>query len=153
MVDPRYGNRMVLGSGSALFRTEDGGNVWSNWFEWGSGWTVYEIEQGLNDPNHWYAVVRSNNTCKLFKTSNDGNSWSQLTSGSFELGQHGIAVNPRNANEIFAMHAGGTSVYRSTTGDLLVDVTDAMWSANRTERFWRWVAEGWHCSPAWGLLV
>ena len=130
VVDPRYGNRMVLGNGSALFKTEDGGNVWEPWFDWGSGWTVYEIEQGLNDPGRWYVVTRSSNTCKLFRTTNDGASWGQLTSGlPTNWGSMEIAVNPMDANDIYAMQAGSTAVYRSTTGGTSwTNLTDPMWA-------------------------
>ena len=100
---------MVLGNGSTLYKTEDGGNVWEPWFEFGSGWTVYEIEQGLNDPGRWYVVARSSNTCKLFRTTNDGGSWNQLTSDlPSNWGSMEIAVNPLNANDIYAMQAGST---------------------------------------------
>ena len=135
VVDPRYGDRMVLGNGSALYKTEDGGNAWDPWFEFGSGWTVYEIEQGLNDPSRWYVVARSSNTCKLFRTTNDGGSWNQLTSGlPTNWGSMEIAVNPMDANDIYAMQAGGTALYRSTSGGMSwTNLTDAMWSgeANR----------------------
>ena len=135
VVDPRYGDHMVLGNGSTLYKTEDGGNVWEPWFEFGSGWTVYEIEQGLNDPDRWYVVARSSNTCKLFRTTNDGGSWNQLTSGlPTNWGSMEIAVNPLNANDIYAMQAGSTAVYRSTTGGMSwTNLTDAMWTgeANR----------------------
>lgn len=130
VVDPRYGDRMVLGNGGALFRTEDGGNLWEAWMDWGAGWTVYEIEQGLNDPSRWYVVARSNNTCKLFRSTNDGASWGQLTSGlPTNWGSMEIAVNPLNANDIYAMQAGGNAVYRSTTGGSgWTNLTDPLWT-------------------------
>lgn len=130
VVDPRYGNRMVLGNGSALHRSEDGGNVWQPWFDWGSGWTVYEIEQGLNDPDRWYVVTRSNGTCKLFRSTDDGVSWGQLTSGlPSNWGSMEIALNPLDANDIWAIQAGGTSVYRSTSGGTgWMEETNALWS-------------------------
>ena len=130
VVDPRYGDRMVLGNGSALHKTEDGGNAWEPWFDFGAGWTVYEIEQGLNDPGRWYVVARSSNTCKLFRSTNDGGSWGQLTSGlPLNWQSMEIAVNPMDANDIYAMQAGGTSVYRSTSGGTSwTNLTDAMWT-------------------------
>lgn len=135
VVDPRYGNRMVLGNGSALYKTEDGGNEWEPWFEFGSGWVVYEIEQGLNDPSRWYVVARSGGTCKLFRTTNDGGAWNQLTSGlPSNWSSMEIAVNPHNADDIYAMQAGGTAVYRSTTGGASwTNLTNGMWTgeANR----------------------
>lgn len=130
VVDPRYGDHMVLGNGSSLQRSLDGGNVWVPLFEWGSGWTVYEIEQGLSDPDRWYVVVRSGNTCKLFRSVNAGVNWMQLTSGlPTNWGSMEIALNPMNASDIWAIQAGGTSVRRSTTGGTSwEDLTHEMWA-------------------------
>ena len=130
VVDPVYGNHMVLGNGGALHRTTDGGNVWEPWMDWGSGWTVYEIEQGLDDPARWYVVARSNNTCKLFRSTNSGGSWNQLTSNlPTNWGSMEIAVNPKDANDIYAIQAGGTAVHRSINGGASwTNITDALWS-------------------------
>ncbi|MGB1577120.1 MAG: LamG-like jellyroll fold domain-containing protein [Flavobacteriales bacterium] len=130
VVDPRYGNRMVLGNGGKLYRSEDGGNVWQPWYDWGSSWAVYEIEQGMNDPGRWYVVTRSGGSCKLFRSTNDGASWGQLTSGlPGNWGSMEIALNPLDANDIWAIQAGGTAVYRSTTGGTgWMDETNALWS-------------------------
>jgi len=130
VVDPRYGNRMVLGNGGKLYRSEDGGNVWQSWFDWGSSWAVYEIEQGMNYPGRWFVVTRSGGSCKLFRSTNDGVSWGQLTSGlPGNWGSMEIAVNPLDANDVWAIQAGGTAVYRSTTGGTgWMDETNALWS-------------------------
>ena len=50
VVDPRYGDRMVLGNGSALHKTEDGGNAWEPWFEFGAGWTVAKSNRVSTTP-------------------------------------------------------------------------------------------------------
>ena len=130
VVDPRYGDRMVLGNGSALHKTEDGGNAWEPWFEFGAGWTVYEIEQGLNDPDKWYVVAgrATRASCSDRPTTESlGDRLLQacLTTGTAWKSR----VNPMDANDIYAMQAGGTSVYRSTSGGTSwTNLTDAMWA-------------------------
>ena len=130
VVHPLYGDQMLLGNGSALHRSMDGGNVWEVLMDWGTNWTVYEIEQGRLNPGRLYVVVRSGGTCKLFRTTNGGGSWGQLSSGlPTNWGSMEIALNPADINDIWAMQAGGTGLRRSTTGGTgWTDMTNALWA-------------------------
>jgi photosystem II stability/assembly factor-like uncharacterized protein len=130
VVHPVYGDHMVLGSGGSLYRTTDGGNQWEVWMDWGGAWSVYEIEQGMSDPNRWYVVARSGSSCKLFRTTNNGQTWGQLTSGlPANWGSMEIALNPGNINDIWAMQAGGSGLYRSTTGGTSWEsMSESMWA-------------------------
>ncbi len=120
------GNILYIGTNHGIFRSTNGGNTVNNVL---SNGYITDIEFGTNVPSVGYASYHptfTSNNGVLYKSSDRGLSWSQIStnlpSGIRILK---IIVNPNNANTVYLLTGKGrfacgpADVFRSTDGGLL----------------------------------
>lgn len=102
----------------AVFKTTDGGKNWTTKkLNTGSDWgSTYALAIDPNNPNTLYAggrYYKSKYYYKLYKSTNGGNSWSDI-SGGIQSTPMDIAIHPNNSSKVYV----GTSwgIYRSSNG-------------------------------------
>jgi photosystem II stability/assembly factor-like uncharacterized protein len=138
VMDPT--NNMILYAGvgdpngnsaNGIWKTSDGGGSWSLLSQFPHGSTdsnVGRITIGIANtaPKTLYASIANAGPIailyKMMKTTNGGQTWTQLTGTPNYMGQYGdynttLAVDPANARTVYAGgQAGGDSLIRSTDG-------------------------------------
>ena len=108
LVAPADANALLLGTHQGLYRSEDGGRTWS--FEGLSGQDAMNLARPSSD------VVWAAGHDVLTKSTDGGQTWQDVRpSGLPGLDVHGFAVDPRNAQTVYAAIA-GQGLYRSTDG-------------------------------------
>ena len=99
-----------------VYKTLNGGDLWTQTND-GSlescyqsyGWWFGRIEVDPVDPDIAYVIGFD-----LYKTSNGGNSWSDISGWDVHVDQHGLYVHPQNHNLLFLGNDGG--YYTSQNG-------------------------------------
>ena len=81
--------------------TYKGNGLYSDTFQ-SYGWWFGRIKVDPADENTAYVIGFN-----LYKTSNGGNSWNQVTNWSVHVDQHALAIDPQNHNHLFLGNDGG----------------------------------------------
>ena len=100
---------------SEVYKSTDYGNTWSptNTGSMGSafssfGWYFANIRVAPNNPNVCYVLGMD-----IWKTSDGGNNWNEISSFDMHVDQHALFIHPQNPNLLYAGCDGG--FYTSTT--------------------------------------
>ncbi len=124
LIDPRNSNVVLVaaegplwssGGDRGVFKTEDGGQTWQLVLKIDKNTGVTDIEFDPSNPDIVYAAAyqRRRHTWSLlgggpksgiYKSSDNGTSWKQVTSGlpQGDMGKIGLAVTPANSNLVYA---------------------------------------------------
>jgi photosystem II stability/assembly factor-like uncharacterized protein len=113
-LDPTNASTVYAGTGVGLYKTTDGGGSWNGPYLSSSAFVIaLTIDPGT--PSVVYGSAAGNG---LYKSTDAGMTWTSISSGIQFYTLHGIAIDPRNSNTVYA--AGGynttTAVYKSTNG-------------------------------------
>jgi photosystem II stability/assembly factor-like uncharacterized protein len=118
----------AVGSGTGFRRSTDGGQTF---IAFGTGLvlaTRTHFDLCLSSPAFMYAAVHGSGTVNLFKSTNYGANWTQLSTSSEFQNQGGQAwydlycrVNPANPNSVYV---GTIDVWRTTDGTNFTDITN-----------------------------
>lgn len=140
-VHPKQTN-IVFASGfddtRGIFRSTDRGATWTKTYNPSSG-LVWDIVPGLtinNDVTMYMVHGGTNGTGNaaygIYKSVNNGTSWSKLTSGlpaGTTIGKAALAVSPKAPNKVWALIANGVGdfngLYRTTDGQNFSSVSTA----------------------------
>jgi photosystem II stability/assembly factor-like uncharacterized protein len=118
----------VAGSGTGFRRSLDGGQTFITFGTGlGSGERTH-FDLCISSPAFMYAAVYGGGTVNLFKSTNYGANWTQLSTSSDFQSQGGQAwydlycrVNPANPNSVYV---GTIDVWRTTDGTNFTDITN-----------------------------
>ncbi|MBK7630430.1 MAG: hypothetical protein IPJ23_06995 [Ignavibacteriales bacterium] len=124
---PSGDTAFAVGGSSGLRRSVDGGATFSAFGTGLATGTRTHFDLCLSNTAYMYAAVYSS-TVNLYKSTNNGASWTQLTTTSGFQSQGGQAwydlylrVNPKNPNKVYV---GTIDVYRSTDGTNFTNITN-----------------------------
>jgi photosystem II stability/assembly factor-like uncharacterized protein len=125
---PTGDTAFALGSGTGLRRSIDGGVSFSSF---GSGITLgtrNHFDLCLTSPNVMYASVYQSSQVRLYKSTDNGTNWIQLTTSSNFQSLDGqawydlyIRVNPWNPNNAYV---GTIDVFRTVDGNSFTNITN-----------------------------
>ncbi|MBT8383980.1 MAG: T9SS type A sorting domain-containing protein, partial [Ignavibacteria bacterium] len=125
---PTGDTAFAIGSGTGLRRSVDGGVTF---LAYGSGialGTRNHFDLCLTSPNVMYASVYQSSQVRLYKTTNYGTNWTQLSTSSNFQSLDGQAwydlycrVNPWNPDNAYV---GTIDVFRTTDGNSFVNITN-----------------------------
>jgi photosystem II stability/assembly factor-like uncharacterized protein len=118
----------AVGSGTGFRRSLDGGQTFTIFGSGpGSGERTH-FDLCISSPAFMYAAVYGSGTVNLFKSTNYGANWTQLSTSSDFQSQGGQAwydlycrVNPSNPNSVYV---GTIDVWRTTDGTNFTDITN-----------------------------
>jgi photosystem II stability/assembly factor-like uncharacterized protein len=118
----------AVGSGIGFRRSLDGGQTFSA-FGTGLGTGVRtHFDLCISSPAFMYAAVHGSNTVNVYKTTDYGANWTQLSTSSTFQSQGGQAwydlycrVNPSNPNLVFV---GMIDIWRTTDGTTFTNITN-----------------------------
>ncbi|MBK8614667.1 MAG: PKD domain-containing protein [Flavobacteriales bacterium] len=118
--DHRYYNMAWMGRDNVLYRSTNGGSSFSPFhtFGTGTGNRVLWIEQSYADPNVFVVQQEQGNTSKLWRTTDGGTTWAQLTLPSTSHDVY-FGLGGTNAGDIwlgYANRPNGQKVYKSSNG-------------------------------------
>lgn len=123
VADPRCYNHLYMGVGNSLMKSEDGGVTFSNVNSFGSNNNIITgIEIARNNPEVIYVAQRLSGAATIWKSTDGGDSWSNLMPSFSGSGGGGIFISVDQANEniLFAGLSNGGSnsnkVFKSTNG-------------------------------------
>jgi photosystem II stability/assembly factor-like uncharacterized protein len=118
------------GGDRGLYKTTDGGTTWDKILDTGEDTGVSEIHLDPRDPDTLYAaayqrrrrvwtLINGGPESGLYKSTDGGGSWRELTNGlpEVDLGRIGVAVSPADPDVIYAIveaARGEGGVFRST---------------------------------------
>jgi photosystem II stability/assembly factor-like uncharacterized protein len=117
------GDILYIGTENGIFRSDDGGDSVNQVL---NGGYITDIEFGTNNTSvgyaSWHPEFDSDNG-EVFKSTNNGNSWSQISTNlPSNLRVLKIVVNPNDVNTVYLLSGDGrfacgtASVFRSTNG-------------------------------------
>ena len=127
IMDPTVHTRLFVGT-SEVYRSDNGGNMWTELQTPTSILEVNCLAQGTNVPSRLYAS--GNNF--IYRATNALTSpvWTSIGAGLPDLFITGIAVDPANANRVFVSLSGyvdGDKVFRSVNGgDAWTDISGSL---------------------------
>ena len=98
--DPRYWNTLYLGKENKLWKSSNGGYSFTVLKKFGeeSNDFVMDIEVSRNDPNTILVIQRNNSSGKLWKTTDAGKTWSEVT---LPTSHRNMKLSLNTENEIF----------------------------------------------------
>lgn len=115
LIHPTNSNILLVATSAGIYRSTDAGASFA--LESNTN-NYFSMEFKPGDPNTVYA---GNSTGAIYKSTNNGQSWSQVTSGlpaTSSVGRVELAVSNNNANYVYALFAdndnGFYGLYRST---------------------------------------
>lgn len=96
---PENDNVILVGTGTCLYRTTNGGKTWSYKL---SG-RIFDIQFSKQNPKVCYAAVRQQNTVLLYKSTDAGENWTQLTITTRPLlsAHIGLSEAPNGADYVY----------------------------------------------------
>jgi photosystem II stability/assembly factor-like uncharacterized protein len=121
VTDPRSWNILYLGNSNKLWKSEDGGSSFNTIGTFGNVDTdkMLGIEVARNNPDVIYIVQRINGGGKVWKTTDAGDSWFELSLPAATRDMY-ISVSATDENEIFLALDNGYSntnkIFHSTDG-------------------------------------
>jgi photosystem II stability/assembly factor-like uncharacterized protein len=131
---PSGDTAFAIGGTGGLRRSVNGGATFTSF---GSGLvtgTRTHFDLCLTNPAYMYAAIYGSSTVNLYKSTDYGTSWTQLTTTSGFQGQGGQAwydlylrVNPKDPNKVYV---GTIDVYRSTDGTNFINITNGYAGGN-----------------------
>ncbi|MGB5529882.1 MAG: T9SS type A sorting domain-containing protein, partial [Ignavibacteriaceae bacterium] len=118
----------IVGSGTGFRRSLDGGQTFTTFGSGLGSGTRTHFDLCISSPAFMYAAVYGSGTVNLFKSTNYGANWTQLSTTSAFQNQGGQAcydlycrVNPSNPNSVYV---GTIDVWRSTDGTTFNNITN-----------------------------
>jgi photosystem II stability/assembly factor-like uncharacterized protein len=127
------GQPFVRDNNRGLFKSVNGGVSWTQIQAINNETGIIDLVINPTNPQILYSAsytrIRNNfesvytgTECKIWKTTNGGTSWTQLTSGlpNYQVGRIGLAIYPANPNILYAVIADVSSnidgIYKTTNG-------------------------------------
>ncbi|HET6991419.1 MAG TPA: T9SS type A sorting domain-containing protein, partial [Bacteroidia bacterium] len=111
--DPRCYNTIWIGNSNKILRSDDGGGSYNLIYTFGTdaNANVSYIEIAQSNPMVMYVVQRpsSGNTGKLWKTTDGGTSWTQLTIPAGTSSRIDISVSATNEDSLWIAYPGGSN--------------------------------------------
>lgn len=133
---PQNDQIILAGDRSQLWRSTDGGKTWN----WMLGGMVFDVKFSVQNPDVCYVAIEQDNTVKLYKSTNGGESWSALTLDGQPLisARIGLSEAPTGADYVYLwacrrnslsqpgplFFSGPPLLYKSTDGGANFTVTD-----------------------------
>ena len=133
---PQNDNIIIAGDRSQLWRSTDGGASW----QWMLGGMVFDLKFSVQNPDVCYVAIEQENTIKMYKSTNGGESWNLLTLGDEPLisARIGLSEAPAGADYVYLWacrrnylsqpgplyFSGPALLYKSTDGGASFTVTD-----------------------------
>lgn len=139
IVDPRnsdvvyvaaYGPLWSAGGERGVYKTTDGGKTWKQIHFISENSGTSDLVMDPTNPDvlyeavhqrrrHVYTYIGGGPESGIFKSTDGGNTWTELTSGlpSSDMGRVGLAISPADANYVYAIieaENGQSGFYRST---------------------------------------
>ena len=118
----------IVGSGTGFRRSLDGGQTFTTFGTGLGSGTRTHFDLCISSPAFMYAAVHGGGTVNLFKSTNYGANWTQLSTSSSFQSQGGQAwydlycrVNPFNPNLVYV---GTIDIWRSTDGTTFNNITN-----------------------------
>jgi len=109
------GAKVLFGSNTGVFRSEDGGNAWSASISGMNAWNVPAFAASPSSPRTVYAAAEIYpGSCILFKTVDGGLNWKRLPEPNFSVQSDSrIVVNPLDAETLWVV---ARDLWKSTDG-------------------------------------
>lgn len=120
--DPRYTDHHIIGQGSSIWKSTDAGLSYQSLHDFGTNGRTLEIAISHANADYIYVVFKPNsaNARKLFRTTDGGATWTELTTvPASNLNKLEISLNPENEDELWVLCADGSNgqkVYQSIDG-------------------------------------
>ena len=121
--DPRYAHHLFLGFENKIWKSENEGGLFEVLYDFGTPGRVLEIELSRSNHNVMYCVFQNGGSywddCEIYKTTDGGISWNQITEIPANQFRLEISLNPEDENELWvaAINGGnGEKVFRSLDG-------------------------------------
>ena len=111
--DKRYADHIYAGSGSILYKSENGGSSFVPLHDFGQSGLIYEIEIPFSNPDVLYVSFQPNGGYwdwhDIYKSSDGGSTWNKLTDVPTDRWRIQITVNPLDENELWVAARGGSN--------------------------------------------
>lgn len=105
---------LLLGTHGGLFKSEDGGKVWKKVQTKGSV-NADDWMSLVSHPQDHKVIFAGGHDLGVIKSEDGGITWMRADNGIMGTDIHGLAINQRNPNSLFA-YSVGSGVFRSTDG-------------------------------------
>lgn len=116
VVHPWYRNVFYVGEDSILWRSNNSGQSYTAFKNFGAGDVVWRFEIARSNVNVMYVLTENG----IYKTIDNGASWTSLTLPvAYQYYNADVAVNPEDENEVYICMAYGPAnakVFKSTDG-------------------------------------
>lgn len=120
---PYYAHHIYLGKDNKIWKSVNEGASFQLLHSFGVSGRVLEIEISRSNPDVMYCVFQPGggywDWCKVYKSTNGGIAWNQLSNITSNAWRLEIALNPSNENELWLCSmdgANGEKVFRTTNG-------------------------------------
>ena len=143
---PNNDNIIVAGDRSQLWRSTDGGATW----QWMLGGMVFDIKFSVQNPDVCYVAIEQENTVKMYKSTDGGESWNMLELDGQPLisARIGLSEAPAGADYVYLWacrrnqlsqpgplyFSGPALLYKSTDGGASFTVTDPVEQMEAVDR-------------------
>lgn len=118
--DPRYANHMYLGKNNILYKSIDSGNSFTALFNFPTESSVLEFDISRDDPNVIFCLVKIDGKVKLFKSTSQGITFSEVTI-PFNSSAVDLAMDTATTNHVYIINyhgSNGNKVFETTDGGL-----------------------------------
>ncbi len=129
VIDPNNTNVLIAATRDGIYRTADAGTTWTRTLGTSSGWDGKEVVFDPSNSNTVYVALGypwGNSNNGIYKSTNNGVTWTQLTTGlpaSTSMGRVSLAISASNSNTLYAGIANTINngsallgIYRTTDG-------------------------------------
>ena len=117
LVHPTNTSIVIAATSNGVYKTSNGGTSWSQVL---SG-NFKDLEFDSSNPAVWYAARYGNNTAQIYKSTDTGDTFTQLTSGLPTTGVYrvAIAISASSPSTLYALYCNNTDyglygVYKTT---------------------------------------
>lgn len=108
-----------ISENTLVYRSLDGGASWSSFAESGDGLRASEVRKIVVDPTNSATSYLATND-GVFKSTDDGNTWTHRTAGLMNRSITDLMIDPVNSNNLYLIAGDGNSVdggfFRSQNG-------------------------------------